>query len=84
MKKIILLAMFMTLPSTLFAQGKGKIIYKYKKFQEFDLEALGVEGELGAPQDLSLNSRFLKKFKNRLPLRKNFNPEIRRSIEVIR
>ena len=63
---------------------REKVIYKYKKFQEFDLEALGVEGEVGAPQDLSLNSRFLKNFKNKLPLRKNFNPEIRRSVEVVR
>ena len=64
--------------------SKGKIIYKYKKFQEFDLEGLDVKGEVGAPNDLSLDSRFKRKFKNKLPLRKNFNPEIRRSVEVIR
>ena len=67
-----------------FAQEKGKVTYKYKKFQEFDLETLSVEGEVGSPGDLSAESRFQRAFKNKLPLRKNFNPEIRRSVEVIR
>ena len=66
------------------AQKRGKVIYKYKKFQEFDLEKLSIEGETGAPGDLSSDSRFQRAFKNKLPLRKNFNPELRRSVEVIR
>lgn len=81
--KVLIMMLFVV---SAFSQTKGKekVVYKYKKFQEFDLETLGVGGELGAPQDLSLNSRFLKKFKNKLPVRKNFNQEIRRSVEVIR
>lgn len=76
---------FIVIMSTAFAQKKNQeIVYKYKEFQEFDLETIGVEGEVGAPDDLSLNSRFQRKFRNRLPIRKNFNPEIRRAIEVIR
>lgn len=65
-------------------QSDENVVYKYKEYQEFDLETISVEGEVGAPEDLSLNSRFQKKFRNRLPIRKNFNPEIRRTIELIR
>lgn len=61
-----------------------KIIYKYKKYQKFDFEDLVIEGETGSPGDLSINPRYQRKFKNKLPYRKNFNAEIRKSIERIR
>lgn len=61
-----------------------KIIYKYKKYQKFDFEDLVIEGETGSPGDLSIIPRYQRKFKNRLPYRKNFNAEIRKSIERIR
>ncbi len=64
--------------------GQGKVIYKYKKYQKFDFEDLVVEGDSGSPGDLSIMSRFQKKFKNKLPYRRNFNPEIVKSIESIR
>lgn len=61
-----------------------KIIYKYKKYQKFDFEDLVIEGETGSPGDLSIIPRYQRKFKNRLPYRKNFNAEIRKSVERIR
>lgn len=61
-----------------------KVIYKYKKYQKFDFEDLVIEGETGSPGDLSIIPRYQKKFKNKLPYRKNFNAEIKRSIERIR
>lgn len=61
-----------------------KIIYKYKKFEKFDFEDLVIEGELGAPGDISISSRYQPKFKNPLPFRKNFNAEIKKGIERIR
>jgi hypothetical protein len=67
----------------LFAQAK-KINYEYKKFEKFDLEEIGVEGESGAPSDLSINPRLRKEFRNMLPERPNFNKEIKKSIEGIR
>lgn len=78
---IIILILFSL---NIFGRPKERIIYKYKKFQEFDLEYLDVKGEIEAPSSLSLDSRFRRKFKNKLPLRRSFNPEIRRSVEVIR
>lgn len=64
--------------------NKERIIYKYKKYQKFDFEDLMIEGETGAPGDLSINPRFQKEFRNKLPYRKNFNPELHRSVERIR
>lgn len=61
-----------------------KTIYKYKKFEKFDLDEMVIEGDTGSPGDLSISSRFQRKFKNRLPYRTNFNPEIRKSIQRIK
>lgn len=83
MKLACLLIMVFSL--SLFAQEeKGRVIYRYKKYQEFDLEALGVAGDQGSPGDLSVDRRRGNRLKNQLPLRKNFNPEIRRSVEITR
>jgi hypothetical protein len=64
--------------------AEPKIIYKYKKYQKFDFEDLVIEGETGSPGDLSIAPRYQRKFKNKLPYRKNFNAEMRRSVERIR
>ncbi len=85
MIKAIWIVVFLAISAKSFSQEKkNTVIYKYKKFQEFDLETIGVEGEVGTPEDLSLNSRFRNNFKNKLPYRSNFNPEIRRSIGVLK
>jgi len=60
------------------------IEFKYKKFEKFDFEDLVIEGEVTSPSELSIYPRYEKKFKNILPYRKNFNLEIKRSIERIR
>lgn len=64
--------------------SKVNVIYKYTKYQKFDFEDLVIEGETGSPGDLSVGSRYQKRFKNKLPYRKNFNAEIRKGIERIR
>lgn len=61
-----------------------KIIYKYKKYEKFDFEDIVIEGETGSPGDLSIDPRFQRRFKNKLPYRKNFNAEIRKGIERVR
>lgn len=68
-----------------FAQTpEEKIVYKYKKYQKFDFEDLVIEGEVGAPGDLSISPRFQKRFKHKLPYRKNFNDRIKQAIVKIR
>lgn len=88
MKKLLLLFLIGSCFSTFAQEGSDvqvpKIIYKYKKYQKFDFEDLVIEGETGSPGDLSIIPRYQRKFKNRLPYRKNFNAEIRKSVERVR
>lgn len=86
---IKIITLLSLLSSLTFGQGTRKdvvpkIIYKYKKYQKFDFEDLVIEGASGSPGDLSINPRLQRKFKNKLPYRKNFNAEIRKSLERIR
>lgn len=76
----------MLLASQVHAQeaGQERIRYEYKKYQKFDFEDIAIEGDTGNPGDLSIASRYQKKFKNKLPYRVNFNPEIARAVERVR
>ncbi len=58
--------------------------FKYKKYEKFDFEEMRFDGSKGSPGDLSIVPRFKRKFKNKLPYRKNFNQEIRKAVERIR
>jgi hypothetical protein len=74
----------LTLSSWSFSQEKKEIRYEYKKFEKFDFDEIGVEGEAGSPGDLSISPRLRNEFKNRLPERANFNREMKKAIEGIR
>lgn len=83
MKKILFFLLFTSFAG--FTQEKeGKVTYKYKKYEKFDFEAMDIGGELGAPGDLSIAPRYQRKFENPLPYRKNFNDQIRNSVDRIR
>jgi hypothetical protein len=81
MKLILITLAFITLA---LAQDKGNVRYEYKKFEKFDFEEIGVEGEAGSPGDISVSPRLRKEFANRLPERKNFNKEMKKAVEGIR
>ena len=61
--------------------GKKKIIYKYREYEEFDLDDLNVGGDRSSPGDLSIMPRLQGRFKNKLPLRKHFKPEMMNAVE---
>ncbi|MCT4643259.1 MAG: hypothetical protein N4A33_13290 [Bacteriovoracaceae bacterium] len=63
---------------------KKKIKYEYKKHESFDFSTLNVEGSLSSPGDLSINSRLKKRFRNKIPERKNFNKEMIRTLDIIK
>jgi hypothetical protein len=86
MKILLIILLGINIAGPVYAQSKRKekIIYKYKKYEKFDFEDLVIEGESGSPGDLTIAPRYQRKFKNRLPYRKNFNAEIRKGIERIR
>jgi hypothetical protein len=83
MKFLILLSTLLFLTSA-FSQEKGKVRYEYKKYEKFDFDEIGVEGEAGSPGDISISPRVRNEFKNRLPERANFNREMKRAVEGIR
>jgi hypothetical protein len=61
-----------------------KVIYTYKQFEKFDFDDINVEGEAGAPNDLSISPVHEKSYSNRLPYRKSFTVEIKKGIERVR
>ena len=65
------------------AAGKEKIIYKYKQYEKFDFEDLDIESDKSSYGDLSITPRYQREFKNKLPYRLNFNPEMRMSLEKV-
>ncbi len=79
--KIILLILFST---TLLAQDKKSVRYEYKKYEKFDFEEIGVQGEAGSPGDISISPRLRNEFRNKLPERVNFNKEMKKAIDGIR
>lgn len=71
--------------SSVWAQKPDKkIIYEYKKFEKFDFEEIGVQGESGAPGDLSVSPSVRKDYQNRLPERRDFHKEMRKAASGIR
>ena len=79
--KYFMILTFLISPLT-FAKSK-KIKYKYKKYEKFDFEVMNVSGSNSSPGDLSIGPRFKKKFKNKIPERKNFNKEMRKAVNSI-
>ena len=79
-----LFILLMAFTSVKAQESKKNIVYRYKKYEKFDFEDLVIEGETGGPGDLSIAPRYQKKFKNKLPYRKNFNAEIRKGVERVR
>lgn len=82
MKAIFFLLIFFSINS--FAQDKKNVRYEYKKFEKFDFDEIGVEGEAGAPGDISVSPRLRNEFKNKLPERLDFNKEMKKAIDGIR
>lgn len=64
--------------------GNKKIIYTYKQYEKFDFDDLNIEGDTGAPSDISISPIHDKRYANRLPYRKSFTVEIKKGIERVR
>jgi hypothetical protein len=79
MKSLIVLLLLSNL-SFAKSKKKRKVIYKYKKYEKFEMDDINIAGDTSNPGDLSINPRFRKKFKNQLPSKPNFNREFRKSI----
>jgi hypothetical protein len=82
--KIILFVLVVFGSFNAFSKEEKKVIYTYKQYEKFDFDDLNIEGEAGAPNDLSITPIHEKKYTNRLPYRKSFIMEIRKGIERVR
>lgn len=82
MKIFLTLTLLIGINNLSFAK-KRKVNYKYKKYERFDFDALDVEGERSSPGDLSIETRFKSKFKNKIPERKNFDRQMKKAVDSI-
>ena len=83
--KIIILSTLLSLFAFLnIAQAAEKIVYKYKKYEQFDLGNLQIKGIILAPGDISVKEHKRKKFKIKLFERENFNDFVREDIDDLR
>ena len=64
--------------------GNKKVVYSYKQYEKFDFDDLNIEGDTGAPSDISISPIHEKRYTNRLPYRKSFTVEIKKGIERVR
>lgn len=64
--------------------AKKNVKYEYKKYEKFDFGAIDIEGGGNSPGDLSISPRFRKRFKNKIPERKQFYREMKRALEAVR
>jgi hypothetical protein len=78
------LFLFIFFVASTYADDKKNIRYEYKKYEKFDFDEIGVEGEAGSPGDLSISPRLRNEFRNKLPERENFNREMKKAIDGIR
>jgi len=85
MMKFILLLVLCIVSISSFSQSREnpKVIYRYKKFEKFVLDDLVIDrGGIGSSIDIS--ERYRRKFKNKLPEKKNFNIELIHGVQTIK
>ena len=84
MKIFLIILSFVFMSLSIANDSEKKVYYEYKKYEKFDFGAIDVEGGSSSPGDLSISPRFRKKFKNKIPERKQFNNEMKRALDSVR
>jgi hypothetical protein len=64
--------------------AKENIIYKYKKYEKFDLGELEIKGSIIAPGDLSTANLQIKKFSLSLYERKRYDDLLEKQLRTLR
>ncbi len=70
--------------TTCFAEDKKNVVYRYKKYESFDLGSLEIKGSVLAPGDLSVNQKSRKVFNRDVFERLDFDKEIKDDIMNLR
>ena len=81
---ILILIAFLSSTSSLQAQTKKKVVYKYKEYEKFDLGDLEIKGSIIAPGDISVKERRRKVFERDLLNRDNFDKAAIQEIKFLR
>lgn len=81
---LIVSMFFLIMAARAESKKKGSVIYKYKKYESFDLGNLEVKGDIIAPGDLSVQERQRTQMERGLLERKDFDPEVRKDIKNLR
>jgi hypothetical protein len=85
MRKIFPVLFFVILALPVFAEDQNtKVIYKYKQYEKFDFAEMDIGAGTEGPGDISVIQRMQSRFVNKLPYRRNFNPEIKKSVGRVR
>lgn len=82
--KVLVLILAFTALNAFAEDDKKSIRYEYKRYEKFDFDEIGVEGEAGSPGDISVTPRLRNEFRNKLPERQNFNKEMKKAIDGLR
>ncbi len=80
---MILIGLFFINTNVLAADGDD-VIYKFRKYEKFDLGNLKIQGSIMAPGDISVKERERKEFNRALLERTSFDPEVRDDISNLR
>lgn len=65
-------------------QNSGNVKYRYKQYEKFDLDDLEIGPGPSRLGGIDITNRFRNVFKNKLPERINFNPELIRAVRSIK
>lgn len=80
----VIVSLFFLILAARAEDKKGNVVYKYKKYESFDLGNLEVKGDIIAPGDLSVQERQRTKMERGLLERKDFDEEVRKDIKNLR
>lgn len=64
--------------------GSGKVVYKYKKYEKFNLGDMSIKGDVLTPGDISVKERNFIEFQEGLFDRKHFRDFISQDIKDLR
>lgn len=80
----MLIALICLMLSPLCYSEEEKVIYKYKKYEKFDLGSLEIKGEVIAPGDLSVMERERKRFTRSFYERTDFKQDMKNEMHSLR
>lgn len=83
-KNLVILSSFFLITALAYSESNEKVIYKYKKYEKFDLGDMSIKGDVITPGDISVKKRQFKRFNEGLFKRLHFKDKIKEDIRDLR